>query len=497
MTKRWRAGFLAVAAALTAAMALAAPAAPLSAESGAGGLDAGRIREIVNTAADTVDAMYVYPDAGKRIADSLRARAASGGYDRAGDASRLADLLSRDLQEIGKDRHLSVRVGPASSSGPIIRRVEAEGGPESAGGAGIRTVIREGPVPSEGAGGQGPARIHRGSGPRDPASADFQRRSNFGLRSVEHLDGNVGLLDIREFVPLAASRDTAAAAMAFLAASDAVIVDLRQCPGGAPDIVSFLASYFFGPERRELFSRYDRPMDEKTTEYTVEDLPGRRMPDAELWILVGPNTASAGESFAYLLQQFGRATVVGERTAGAGHNNVMVPIGESLVLSVSVARPIHPRTGKGWEGEGVQPDVRVPAGEALSAAHAAALRRLLDRSSDPRRRRELAWALERAEAPRSKTLPTPADLRTYAGRYGERSVAVEEGGLVCRTSTGRARALLPVGRDAFSWDEQTRATFERDSAGRPARLLLERSDGRSESFDRDDSAPVPARKETR
>ncbi len=494
MTKRWSAGFLTIAGGLAAAMGLAFPAAALSADREGRALDAARVREIVNTAAETVDSMYVYPDAGKRIADSLRARAASGAYDRAGYASRLADLLSRDLQEIGKDRHLSVREGPASSGGPLIRRVESEGGPGSAGG-GMRTVIREGPAPPDG--GHGPARIHREPGPRDPASADLQRRSNFGLRSVERLDGNVGLFDIREFVPLAASRDTAAAAMAFLAASDALIVDLRQCPGGAPDIVSFLASYFFGPERRELFSRYDRPMDEKTTEYTVENLPGKRMADTDLWILVGPNTASAGESFAYLLQQFGRATVVGERTAGAGHNNVMMPIGESLVLSVSVARPIHPRTGKGWEGEGVQPDVRVPAGEALSAAHAAALRRLLDRASDPTRRRELAWALERTEAARSKTLPSPAELQIYAGRYGERSVTVEEGGLICRTSTGRARALLPIGRDTFSWDEQTRATFERDSAGRPARLLLERADGRSETFVRDDSAPVGARKETR
>ena len=176
----------------------------------------------------------------------------------------------------------------------------------------------------------------------------------------------------------------------------------------------------------------------------------------------------------------------------------MLPIGESLALSVSVARPIHPRTGKGWEGRGANPaDVRVPATGGAFGGARGGVRRLLDRASDPRRRRELAWALERIEAPRSKTLPTPAELRIYAGRYGERSVAVEEGGLVCRTSTGRARALLPVGRDAFSWDEETRATFERDSAGRPARLLLERSDGRSETFVRDDSAPVGARKETR
>ena len=457
-----------------AATVLAPPAAAAS-DVDAPALEASRAREIATAAADSVDSLYVYPEIGKKIADSLRARVAAGAYDAAASASRLSDHLSRDLQEIGNDRHLSVRLDPSVSGGAVIRRVEG-GAPPGAG--------------------PGPVQVRRHVGPPG-ASGEARRRSNFGFKAAERLDGNVGLMDIREFVPLVLSQDTAAAAMAFLAGSDAIVVDLRECPGGAPDAVSFLASYFFGPERRELFSRYDRPMDAKTTEYTEENLPGRRMPDTDLWIVVGPNTASAGESFAYLLQQFGRATVVGERTAGAGHNNVILPIGEGLVLSVSVARPIHPRTGKGWEGAGVQPDVRAPAADALSTAHAAALRRLLERASDPKRRRELAWALERVDSGRDRTRPTAAELQAYSGRYGERQVTVEEGRLVCRTASGRARSLVPVGGNAFSWDEQTRATFERDSAGRPARLLLERTDGGSEIFVRDDSSRIGAQKEMR
>jgi len=221
------------------------------------------------------------------------------------------------------------------------------------------------------------------------------------------------------------------------------------------------------------------------------------MPDTDLWILVGPNTASAGESLAYLLQQFGRATVVGERTAGAGHNNVLLPIGGGLVLSVSVGRPIHPRTGKGWEGEGVKPDVGVPAGTALAVAHAAALRRLEQRSTDDRRRRELAWAIERVDPARQRSLLSAADLDAYSGRYGERSVAVEAGRLVCRGATGRAVTLEPIGRDAFTWDENTRATFGRDSSGRPAELVLERADGTIQRFARAPVASAPAAKEMR
>jgi len=52
----------------------------------------------------------------------------------------------------------------------------------------------------------------------------------------------------------------------------------------------------------------------------------------------------------------------------------------------------------------------------------------------------------------------------------------------------------PVGRDAFTWDEQTRASFARDSAGRPTELVLERVDGTVERFPRQTE---PRAKETR
>jgi hypothetical protein len=436
-----------------------------------------RARELVRAAADVFEATYVEPEKGKRIAEELRRRAERGRYDGASTVSTLADRLTGDLQEIGHDKHLGARFDPQLAAGhaPMIRRQVAE-------------------APSDGPGpGEGPIRVVRSEGTPDPARAERDRRYNFGLHTVERLDGNVGYLELREFSPLRGARDTVAGAMAFLANSDAIIVDLRRCPGGTADTVSFLASYFFPPGRHELFSRYDRAVNDKRVEYTTEDLPGRRMPDTDLWILVGPDTASAGESFAYLLQQFGRATVVGEVTAGAGYNVAMMPLGDGLVLGVSVARPIHPKTGKGWEGEGVQPDVRATARDALATAHAAALRKLLERAPDERRRKDLSWSLERvtaaaAAAQAPATSRAAAELAAFSGRYGERTVAVDAGRLVCRAANGRTRTMDPVGKDAFTWDDQTRASFSRDASGRPAELVLERVDGTVERFPRETDA---------
>jgi hypothetical protein len=432
-----------------------------------------RARELVVQAADTIENLYVEAEKGKAIAEELRRRSEGGRYDGSRTVSTLADRLSADLQEVGRDKHLSARYDPERQA--TMRRIHGEappgGGGPGAGGPQVRVVRSEGP-------------------PSDPARIERLRRMNFGFRSLQRLDGNVGYLAFSEIAPLAFGRDTAAAAMAFLANSDAIVLDLRDCPGGTADTVTFLASYFFGPERKELFSRYDRAAGDTRVEYTMDDLPGRRMPDTDVWILVGPGTASAGESLAYILQQFGRATVVGARTAGAGYNVALLPIGDGLVVGVSVARPIHPKTGKGWEGEGVRPDVAVAVDDALMTAHAAALRKLLARATpaDARRRRELEWAIERVGSTSSKRA-APADLAALAGRYGERTVAIESGKLVCRMANGRARTLEPIGTEAsaltFTWDEGTRASFVRDASGRANALILERVDGTVEKFPRE------------
>jgi C-terminal processing protease CtpA/Prc len=68
--------------------------------------------------------------------------------------------------------------------------------------------------------------------------------------------------------------------------------------------------------------------------------------------------------------------VVGEPTAGGGRNNTFVNLGSGLWASVTYTRVSDPRTGREWEGRGVQPDLRVPSNEALEAAHAHALKRL-------------------------------------------------------------------------------------------------------------------------
>jgi hypothetical protein len=86
----------------------------------------------------------------------------------------------------------------------------------------------------------------------------------------------------------------------------------------------------------------------------------------KVFLLVNSGTGSASEPLAHLLKETGRATLVGERTAGAILAAVPHPIGDGWVLVLPEA-DYYTAEGIRLEGRGVHPDVRTPWREALLA----------------------------------------------------------------------------------------------------------------------------------
>ena len=84
-------------------------------------------------------------------------------------------------------------------------------------------------------------------------------------------------------------------------------------------------------------------------------------------LLTSSSTASAAEHLALALKRTGRATLVGETTAGAGHYGRPIPVRRYSVF-VPFGRTYDPQAGQGWEGTGVAPDVATPADRALEVA---------------------------------------------------------------------------------------------------------------------------------
>jgi len=114
-----------------------------------------------------------------------------------------------------------------------------------------------------------------------------------------------------------------------------------------------------------------------------------------VFVLIGEETFSAAEEFAYDLQALGRGTLIGQRTRGGAHMSVWVPVTPHFDVSVPYARALNPITGTNWEGTGVQPDVEVPAEAAFDRACELALRAVAESpaAARPEFRDEIQQAL--------------------------------------------------------------------------------------------------------
>lgn len=323
-------------------------------------LDAATRITVIDELIKQLNRIYVFPDVAKKMELAIRTRQAKKEYDAITSGNEFAKILTEHLRRVRNDSHLSIEYFPT----------------------GI-------PYDSE----------------KPPVAADVERfrengkRSNYEYRKVERLDGGIGLLQINGFYPEEWSQDTVVASMAFLVNSDAIILDLRQNTGGAGS--TLLCSYFFENETH-LFDFYNRAENTTRQVWTYPVVPGKKLADKDLYILISRNSVSAAEALAYNMQILKRATLVGEETPGGSNPTTIFRITDHFSAAIPFARTIYPGIRTDTEGNGgVKPDVAVPANQALLTAHLIALNKSLKRHSD---NPELVASLQRTIAEKEKEL---------------------------------------------------------------------------------------------
>ncbi|MFN0087438.1 MAG: serine hydrolase [Blastocatellia bacterium] len=299
---------------------------------------------------------YVFPETAKKMEQAIRERAARGEYDAITDPAAFARALGDHLLEICKDKHLRVVFRP---EGIPPRNENGEPSPEE----------------------------------RERERAQMAAR-NFGFEKLERLSGNIGYIDLRNFLPAEFGGETVAAAMTFLAGTDALIFDLRQNGGGSPGMVALISSYLFD-KRTHLNDLYHRPRNTTEEFWTKEDVPGRRYGGAKpVYVLTSRRTFSAGEEFTYNLKNLKRATIIGETTGGGAHPVRFHRIDDHFGIGVPFARAVNPISKTNWEGTGVAPDTDAPAAQALKVAHLAAINRVMAGVTDQERASQMKTLAE-------------------------------------------------------------------------------------------------------
>lgn len=296
--------------------------------------------EIVQNLSGKLKAYYVFPDIAEQICTCLQKHLEEGEYTDIAEGELFALALTIHMQEINHDKHLLVRWYPE-------------------------------PLPN-----------HEGSLSQNQAwLEEWHQRAkldNYGLHKVERLPGNVGYLDIVEFYDPSWGGDTAAAAMNFLANTNVLIVDLRKCRGGDPNMVALISSYIFGDKRVHLNSLYWR--EENITEqyWTLPYVPGRHFGDKPVYVLTSKDTFSGGEEFAYNMKTRQRAILVGETTGGGAHPGSPYRLHSHFEVFIPNGRAINPVTETNWEGTGVTPDISIPQEQAFKVAYDMALKSILE-----------------------------------------------------------------------------------------------------------------------
>jgi hypothetical protein len=280
---------------------------------------------MVDQVAHEMEAHYVFPDVGAKMAATIRERAARGGYDALSRSADFADVLTQDLRAISHDRHALVErtppPGAASAEDAEWERLQAE------------------------------------------------NRATSGLGATERLPGNVAHLVLRSFEPLDAARAALSQRLSALADASALILDVRDNSGGDPETVAFVASYLFGEVPVHLNDMWWRDSGKSQAFFTLAQVPGKRFGATKpVVVLTSKHTFSAAEELAYDVQSLKRAKVIGEATAGGAHPVAIYDLSPVLKLRIPTGRAINPWTGTDWEGSGVKPDVAVDAKDALDAA---------------------------------------------------------------------------------------------------------------------------------
>ncbi len=283
---------------------------------------------------------YAFPEVAQKIQQDFQKCLDAEDYQDIESGQQLAETLTEQLQDISGDQHLKVYFSPAV----------------------LPHLTPQTEIP--------------------PAELEQQRRlselRNFDFNRVERLRGNVGYLELFSFEPPEFAGEAAAAAMQFLAHTSALIIDLRRNRGGSASMVALLTSYLLPAYPSVHLTDLYWPKEARTKQsWTLPYVTGARYLEKPVYVLIGPDTFSAAEEFAYNLKHLKRAVIVGETTAGGANPGAGFRLHDHFWMFIPTGQAISLVTGENWEGSGVLPSFKVPKELSLKTAQLLAIRKLL------------------------------------------------------------------------------------------------------------------------
>jgi hypothetical protein len=365
-------------------------------------------RQTIEATLKLLNDKYVQPEVANRMEQYVRGRLST--YQAITDGHALARQLTTDLRTVSHDQHLNISYFDTGVPDEHLWKKDLTSAERES----QRIAMRKGLL-----------------------------HENFGILDVSVLRGNLGYFNVKYLAPPEFAGESYSAALTYLAQTDALIIDLRQCGGAMSEhAIPLLCSYFFA-EPTHLNDIYWRDGNRTIQSWTYAQVPGRRYGNKPIYILTSRQTFSGAEELAYDLKNRNRAVLVGDTTGGGANPGGTLRINDHFAAFVPVGRAINPITHTNWEGVGVVPDTAVPPNRALYIAQCMAFRQLSNNPAlDPDWRNALTGILSELERNPPRYVRQTFVLRGYDGAKDVR---------VAGSFNGWAGPVNPFTRRGDAW----------------------------------------------
>ncbi len=140
-----------------------------------------------------------------------------------------------------------------------------------------------------------------------------------------------------------------------------LIIDLRDNPGGALDVVVNIADYLLGDGLITYIEYKDGTRQEYKSDKNETDMP--------MVVLINGNSASASEVLTGALKDHKKATVVGTTSFGKGVVQSVIPFTDGSGMTMTTAKYYSPN-GVCIHGTGIEPDITVELDEKYNGYYA-------------------------------------------------------------------------------------------------------------------------------
>lgn len=171
-------------------------------------------------------------------------------------------------------------------------------------------------------------------------------------------ENNIGYIEVTEFYEKTSEQFELAIEDLQAQGMKALIVDLRNNPGGYVNVVVEMCDLFI--EDGTIVYTEDKDGN-IIDQYNAVD---RNSLDIPMVVLVNGDSASASEIFSGCMKDYGKATIVGTTTFGKGIVQQVIPLNDGSAVKLTIAKYFTPN-GNDIHEIGIEPDVVVELPEEL------------------------------------------------------------------------------------------------------------------------------------